>query len=42
MDDKYFVGFFEKGRMAALMVLIHEYPKEQIAFTGFFMTDASV
>jgi len=42
MEDKYFVGFFEKGRMVALMDLIDGYPEEKIAFIGFFMTDASV
>jgi len=42
MEDKYFVGFFEKGRMVALMDLIDGYPEDKIAFIGFFMTDASV
>ncbi len=42
MEDKYFVGFYEKGRMLAVMDLIDGYPEEKIAFIGFFMTDASV
>lgn len=42
MEDKYFVGFFENGRMIAVMDLIDGYPEEKIAFIGFFMTDASV
>lgn len=42
MEDKYFVGFFEKERMVAVMDLIDGYPEEKIVFIGFFMTDASV
>ena len=42
LEDKYFVGFFDKGRMVALMDLIDGYPEDKIAYIGFFMTDASV
>ena len=42
MEDKYFVGFFEKGRMVAIMDLIDGYPEEKILFIGLFMTDGGV
>jgi Acetyltransferase (GNAT) family. len=42
IENKYIVGFFEKGRMIAVMDLIDGYPEEKIAFIGFFMTHASV
>ena len=42
VEDKYFVGFYEKGRMVAVMDLIDGYPEERIAFIGFFMTDGSI
>ena len=37
--DKLYVGFFEDGRLAAVMDLILNYPEEHIAHIGFFMVD---
>ena len=36
-SDKYYVGFYENGMLAAIMDLIDGYPEEDIAFIGFFM-----
>ncbi len=38
-DDKFYVGFFESGTLAAIMDLILDYPAEKTAFIGLFMTD---
>lgn len=38
-DDKYFIGFFENGALAAYMDLILGYPTEEIALIGLFMTN---
>ena len=35
--DKYYVGFFERGTLIALMDLILAYPEPQTAFIGLFM-----
>lgn len=35
--DKFFIGFFENGALAAIMDLILGYPAEDIAFIGLFM-----
>lgn len=40
--DKYYVGFFQTGKLIAVMDLIDGYPKKRIAFIGFFMVDRSV
>ena len=37
--DKLYVGFFEDGRLAAVMDLILNYPEEHIAHIGLFMVD---
>jgi len=37
MEDKYYLGFFEGGRLIAVMDLILGFPKEDTAFVGFFM-----
>lgn len=37
MDDKYFVGYFEGGRLVAILDLVLSYPKDDIAFIGWFM-----
>lgn len=42
MDDKYYVGFFSGETLVAIMDLVIGYPKEDIAFIGFFMTDEAV
>lgn len=38
-DDKFYVGFFEKENLVAIMDLILAYPEKEIAFIGFFMTN---
>ena len=38
-EDKYYVGFFDGGSLAAIMDLILGYPEKSIAFIGLFMTD---
>ena len=40
MDDKYYVGFFEKRELVAIMDLILDYPKKDTAFIGLFMMNA--
>lgn len=42
MDDKYYIGFYQKNKLIAVMDLIDGYPDLQIAYIGFFMTDVSV
>ncbi len=37
LKDKYYVGFFKNGRLAAIMDLIDGYPDDDTAFIGFFM-----
>ena len=34
---KYYIGFFQKNELIAVMDLIDGYPKEKIAYIGFFM-----
>ena len=41
-DDKYYIGFYLDNALIAIMDLIIGYPKEDIAFIGFFMTDKSI
>ena len=41
-DDKYYVGYFDRHGLAAILDLILEYPNKDTAFIGFFMTDASI
>ena len=36
-SDKYYVGFFEKETLVAIMDLILEYPTKDTAFIGLFM-----
>ena len=38
-EDKYYVGFFDGGSLAAIMDLILGYPEKNTAFIGLFMTD---
>lgn len=40
-EDKYYVGYFDGDKLIAVMDFIHGTPKPDIAFIGFFMTDAS-
>ena len=42
MDDKHYVGYFDAGRLIAVMDLIMAYPDEHTAFIGFFMTEVSI
>ena len=37
MEDKYYLGFFAQDELVAVMDLILNYPKPDIAFIGFFM-----
>ena len=41
-EDKYYVGFFDKGKLIAVLDLVDGYPEKQTAWIGFFMTDRSV
>lgn len=40
--SKFFLGFFEGGRLTAILDLILGWPEEDIAWIGLFMTDVSV
>ena len=40
--DKYYVGYYDGGKLIAVMDLILAYPDTETAFIGFFMTDVSV
>ena len=37
--DKYYVGFYDKEELMAVMDLIDGYPEKDTAFIGFFMMD---
>ena len=38
-DDKFYIGFFEKDKLAALMDLIYDYPGDKVVYIGLFMVD---
>lgn len=38
-EDKYYLGFWNSGKLAAVMDFIDNYPHESTAFIGFFMVD---
>ena len=38
-EDKYFVGFFDNSKLAAILDLIVGYPRPEIAFIGWFILD---
>ena len=41
-DDKYFLGFFQKDQtLIAILDLIFDYPKPQVAYIGLFMLHVS-
>ena len=42
IEDKYYVGFYEKEKLIAVMDLIDNYPEKGIAYIGLFMTDVSM
>ncbi|HFI0645229.1 TPA: GNAT family N-acetyltransferase [Streptococcus suis] len=39
--DKYFIGFWDKERLVAILDLIDGYPTEDTAYLGLFMVDAN-
>lgn len=41
-DDKYYLGYYDKDKLIAVMDLILGYPDEDTAYIGFFMTDVSI
>lgn len=41
LHDKYYLGYFDRDRLVAVMDFILAYPDEKTAFIGFFMTDVS-
>lgn len=40
--DKYYLGYFDGNRLAAVLDLILGFPNEETAFIGFFMVDAAL
>lgn len=40
--DKYYIGFFENNRLAAVMDLISGYPNDETAFIGFYMVHSGL
>ena len=40
MEDKAYVGFFEDGKLAAILDWISGYPTKEIAWMGLFMVNA--
>lgn len=40
-SDKYYAGFYEGERLAAVLDLVAGYPDARTAFVGFFMTDGA-
>lgn len=36
-DNKYYIGFYQKEKLVAVMDLITGYPNEETAYIGFFM-----
>ena len=41
LSDKYYVGFYQEGKLIAVMDLIDGYPEKGIAWIGFFMMNKS-
>ena len=41
-QDKYYIGFYQKDKLIAVMDFINGYPEKEIAYIGFFMTDVSI
>ena len=39
IEDKYYIGICQDGKLIAVMDLIDGYPENDIAYIGFFMTD---
>ena len=42
IEDKYYIGFCQDGKLIAVMDLNDGYPEKLIVYIGFFMTDISV
>ncbi|HFI0791424.1 TPA: GNAT family N-acetyltransferase [Streptococcus suis] len=40
LSDKYFLGFWDKERLVAILDLIDGYPTAEVAYIGLFMVDA--
>ena len=40
--DKFYIGFFHGGKLAALMDFIRDYPDNGVIFIGLFMVDAAI
>ncbi len=40
-EEKFYVGFFEKNELVALLDLIANFPENDMAFIGLFMVDKS-
>ena len=38
-EDKYYVGFFDGDQLIGVLDIIDGYPRKEIAYIGFFMTD---
>lgn len=36
-DDKYYIGFYQKEKLVAVMDFITEYPNKETVYIGFFM-----
>ena len=41
-SDKYYVGYYDSGKLIAVLDLILRYPDNETAYIGFFMTAAEV
>lgn len=41
LSDKYFLGFWEKDRLVAVLDLIDAYPTDEVAYVGLFIVDKS-
>ena len=41
LNDKYYIGFFERDKLIAVMDLVMDYPKKRTAFIGLFMMDVN-
>lgn len=42
IEDKYYIGFYQKEKLIAVMDFIDGYPQKEIAYIGFFMMNTSM
>ena len=42
VEDKFYLGYFDKDRLVAVMDFIRGYPDSETGFIGFFMTNAAI